>query len=83
MDIIQIFSMIGSILVLIPFAALGLRKMESTSFTYSFLNFIGSGILLIVAIYIMQYGFIFLEVVWTAVSLYGMFIALRSKTASE
>ena len=77
MDSLQILSMIGSITVLIPYALLGLRKMQSTSFTYSFMNFLGSVILMYVAIDIMQYGFIVLEVVWTAVSLYGMYLALK------
>jgi uncharacterized membrane protein len=81
MDTIQILSMIGSVIVLIPYAALGLRKMDSTSFIYSFLNFLGSGILLFVALYIMQYGFIVLEVVWTAVSIYGMYMALKRPKA--
>ncbi len=79
MDIIQILSMLGSIIVLIPYAMLGLRKMKPTSFVYSFMNFLGSVILMYVAIDIMQYGFIVLEVVWTAVSLYGMYRALNPK----
>jgi formate hydrogenlyase subunit 3/multisubunit Na+/H+ antiporter MnhD subunit len=77
MDKIQILSMLGSIIVLIPYALLGLRKMKPTSFVYSFMNFLGSVILMYVAIDIMQYGFIVLEVVWTAVSLYGMYRALK------
>ena len=77
MDSIQILSMVGSVIVLIPYALLGLRKMDPKSFLYSFMNFVGSVILLFIAIDIMQLGFIVLEVVWTSVSLYGMFLALQ------
>jgi hypothetical protein len=79
MDHLQILSMIGSILVLIPYALLGLRLMDSTSFIYSFTNFVGSVILMYVAFDIMQYGFILLEVVWTSVSVYGIYRALKPK----
>lgn len=71
-DIIQIMSIVGAFLCLIPFASVQLNLLSSKSLAYSVLNFTGSSILTTVAVIQSEYGFILMESVWAIVSLYGI-----------
>jgi hypothetical protein len=72
-DIIQIVSLLGALLCLVPFAAIQLKLLSSDKLMYLLMNFIGSGILAIVAIIQQEYGFILMESIWAAVSFYGLY----------
>ncbi len=74
---IQIVSLVGALLILLPFAALQLNRLSSHSLPYQLLNLVGSSALTTVAIVNSQYGFILLEGVWAMVSLYGLMKVLR------
>lgn len=69
---IQIISLVGAALILLPFAALQFGKLHQEGVLYTASNLIGSSILLYVAILDNQYGFILLETVWALVSLRGL-----------
>ena len=75
--LIQSIQMAGAILVLIPFAAVQLRRMSVETAMYQALNLAGSGALTFVAVIQQQYGFILLEGVWALMSLFGLMRALR------
>jgi hypothetical protein len=68
----QIVSVIGALLVLLPFAASQLGRMRTTSTAYQVLNLVGSTALTAVAILERQYGFILLEGTWAVMSLVGL-----------
>jgi hypothetical protein len=68
----QIVSVLGAVLILLPFAASQLGRMSTASVPYQLLNLIGSGALAVVAVLERQYGFILLEVVWAAMSIVGL-----------
>ena len=71
MEFVQIISLTGAFLILIPFSALSLKKMDSKSFSYNFLNFLGALLLTITAIINKSYGFILLESIWSVIGLIG------------
>jgi hypothetical protein len=74
---IQIVSLAGALLILLPFAASQLNRLPVRSIPYQTLNLVGSGALTAVAIIGRQDGFILLEGVWALVSLYGLVSVIR------
>jgi hypothetical protein len=68
----QTVSVLGAIVILLPFAASQFGQMRTTSLTYQLLNLVGSTTLAIVAILERQYGFIVLEGTWALASLVGL-----------
>lgn len=71
-DLVQTFSLMGAGLILYAYVADQLGRMQQRSVTYNVLNLVGSGLLGYVAVSERQYGFIILEIVWAAVSLYAL-----------
>ena len=74
---LQAVSLLGALLILVPFAASQLRRLPVRSLTYQLGNLAGSSLLTAVAVHERQYGFILLEGVWALMSLVGLRDALR------
>ncbi len=70
---IQIVSLVGSLLILTAFSANQLGRMSAQQRVYTLLNLFGAGILAVVALLEEQWGFLLLEGVWTLVSAYALF----------
>lgn len=79
---LQIISLVGAALILVPFAALQFGKLHQEGIPYTLSNLLGSSILLYVAIVDNQYGFILLEAVWALVSIRGLLKGVRVKFSS-
>ena len=80
--VVQAISVIGALLILGAFAANLLQWMNTSNLWYSLLNFVGSAILMVIAVIDKQYGFILLEGTWALVSLWGIIAALRGGGAN-
>ena len=77
----QLLSLAGAALVLIPFVALQLGRMEREDVAFNLLNLAGSSLLAWVAIVDHRLGFIVLEVVWAIFSVVPLLRRRESKSA--
>jgi len=77
----QLLSLAGAALVLIPFVALQLGRMEREDVAFNLLNLAGSSLLAWVAIVDHRLGFIVLEVVWAIFSVVPLVRRRESKSA--
>jgi hypothetical protein len=75
----QVLQIIGALMILVPFAAAQFGWLLTTSISYLTLNLAGSVLLAWLALEERQWGFLLLEAVWAAVSLWGLVAALRGK----
>ena len=69
---LQIVSLVGALLILMPFAATQLGRLRTETWAYQLLNLGGASILTLVAALEAQYGFLLLEGVWAVMSLVGI-----------
>lgn len=63
---------VGSVLILVPFILVQLKRLAPTHVAFLSLNFVGSAVLAVDAAFGRQWGFLLLEGVWAIVSLYGL-----------
>ena len=80
---IQVFSLIGALLILLAFAANQLGRLDTSNLSYQLSNLVGSAILTVVAVIEVQLGFILLEGTWALVSLWGTIRVLRGDEPGE
>lgn len=75
----QIPQVAGAILILTAFVAAQRGALSQHTRAYLLLNAIGAGILTGVAFHERDWGFFMLEVVWTAVSVWGLVQLARGR----
>ena len=80
---IQTISVIGALLILLPFVGSQLGRLSTRSVAYQVLNIVGSGALTVVAVIESQYGFILLEAAWAIASFAGLLSVLRGDDPAE
>ena len=81
---VQIVSLVGALLILLPFAATQLGRLRTETWRYQLLNLAGASLLTLIAALERQYGFLLLEGVWALMSLIGlrrMWIASMQRSA--
>lgn len=69
---VQALSIVGALLILLPFAGSQLGRLTPASLAYQLMNLVGATLLTTVAAIERQYGFILLEGTWAIVSLLGL-----------
>jgi hypothetical protein len=75
----QILQVAGAALILVAFIAAQRNAMSPHSVTYLVLNLVGSVVLTGVALHGRDWGFLLLEVVWAAVSAWGLWQLSRGR----
>lgn len=80
---VQLISVLGALAILAAFAANLFGWVNPSNLWYPAANFLGSGVLTVVAIMDRQLGFILLEGTWAIVSLWGIFSVLHGSGASS
>jgi len=70
--VLQAIQIVGALLILAGFAGQLRGRISATSFTYLWLNLVGSVILFVLAVIEEQWGFVLLEGVWAIVSAWGL-----------
>lgn len=78
----QTVSVIGALVVLGAFVADQLGLITPSRLSYALANFVGAGLLTVVAVVDRQVGFILLQGAWTLISLWGAAAILRSRRSS-
>ena len=79
----EAFQIAGAIAILVAFGLAQLGKLDLRSYPYLVLNVVGAGILTVDAWRNELWGFLLLEIVWTAVSLLGLVQRARQPTTSD
>jgi hypothetical protein len=74
----QLVQIAGALLILSAFAAAQFGAMDPHSRVYLILNLVGSVVLAVLAWEERQWGFLLLETVWAAVSLWGLIRVRRA-----
>lgn len=78
----QLVQIVGALLILIAFAAAQFGAMDPHSRLYLWLNLFGSLVLAVLAWRERQWGFLLLESVWAAVSLWSLVQLRRGRPLS-
>ena len=76
----QLIQVAGSLLILAAFAASQAGRLPIDSQLYLVLNFVGSGVLAVLAWIDQQWGFLLLEGVWALVSAWSLGQLMRGRT---
>ena len=80
---LQVVSVLGALAVLAAYAANQFRLIGPSNLSYSVMNFVGSAVLTVIAVFEAQWGFLLLEGVWALVSLWGVITILRGDSPGE
>jgi uncharacterized protein (DUF1786 family) len=78
----QLVQVVGALFILSAFAAAQFGAMDPHARAYLVLNVVGSAVLAVLAWEERQWGFLLLETVWAAVSLWGLVQLRRGKAPS-
>jgi hypothetical protein len=73
----QVIQVIGALMILAGFAGTQVGRLRADSLAYIVLNLVGSAVLGALAFEERQWGFVLLEGVWAAVSLWSLSRVLR------
>ncbi len=74
---LQAVSVVGALAILGAFAANQLGWVRPSQLSYAAANFVGAGVLTVVAVVDRQIGFVVLQGAWTLVSLWAIVAILR------
>lgn len=68
----QLLQVLGALLILAAYGAAQFGLLDQRSYAYIALNLLGSALLAVLAFVERQWGFVLLEAVWAAISLWSL-----------
>lgn len=71
-DLANPLGIVGVILILVAYVLLQTGKMKAAWISYSFLNALGSGLILISLYFFRNLASLIIEIAWFIISLYGL-----------
>ena len=74
---LQAISVVGALAILAAYAANQFGWTDTSNLLYQVANLVGSGILVVVAVIEVQWGFILLEGAWALISAWAVVTILR------
>lgn len=80
---LQVVSVLGALAILGAFAANQFGWVRPSQLSYAAANFVGAGILTVVAVVDRQIGFVLLQGAWTLVSLWAVAAIARGGDRSD
>lgn len=83
MHALDVLEILGALTILTAFAAAQAGWLRQRTFSYQFLNLIGSAVLAAIAAAESSWGFLLLEGTWAVISLIGLLTLGRSRTAES
>ncbi|MDQ1640060.1 MAG: hypothetical protein QOF62_3399 [Pyrinomonadaceae bacterium] len=69
---------IGVVLIIIDYLLLQLNRISSNSLSYSLLNAVGAGLIIISLIFNFNLSAFIMEAIWVVISLFGLYRYFRS-----
>lgn len=78
----QVLSIVGAFFVLAAFTGLQLGRLDVESATYQVLNLVGAGVLTVTGWLTETWGFVLLNSVWTAISIFKLVKLARGTTTN-
>lgn len=75
----QVLQLLGAILILTAFILTQMGRLDPRAHSYLTLNLVGSLLLAVLAALDYQWGFLLLEAVWAAVSLWAIIARVRGR----
>lgn len=72
MSLSQFLSLVGAFLLLLPYVAFQLRRMNPRSLLYNLLNLAGAGVLFAVGLATQLWGFVVLNGIWAGASIWAV-----------
>lgn len=79
----QLVQVTGAVLILAGFALAQLKVLDVGSVRYLILNAVGSATLATTAFVEQQWGFVILNVAWSAIAAWSLLRVLRGRAATE
>ena len=81
--IFDIIGMTGVFMILVVYGAVQIDKMDVKSVSYSLINAVGAGLILISLMVTFNLASFVIEIAWLAISLFGIFQAIKRKRAND